>query len=271
MDGGLSRAADLLSAGGQDPRRTSRRVRRRARQPEPWHGTARHRQAGAARGRHRAPPHHPGPCARRRGGQVVAKAVGAQVVWLRRDAEGSGPPDSGAADRVHHLEYRHRRGLRRVARSAARRAARRRHRVVPARREPRAQPDHRDRQCGRAAEGRQPPAARRRPTARRARSRRAARLEARAQRADGEADRRAGHLRHRAQLQRHQRRRARAPAGVGRGGLHPVAVRGLLAARRRGDGQRDARSWPAARARCPRWSAPTASAPGWCVPPTSTT
>ena len=40
-----------------------------------------------------------------------------------------------------------------------------------------------------------------------------------------------------------------APAGVGRGGLHPVAVRGLLAARRRGDGQRHAdRGQPRGRA-----------------------
>ena len=60
------------------------------------------------------------------------------------------------------------------------------------------------------------------------------------ERADREAHRRARHLRHRAQLQRAVRLRAGRPAGIGRNRLHPFAVRGLLAARGGGDGQRHA-------------------------------
>ena len=45
--------------------------------------------------------------------QVVAKAAGAPVVRLRRDAEAGRPPDPRTADRVVDVGGRHRRGLRR--------------------------------------------------------------------------------------------------------------------------------------------------------------
>ncbi len=172
MDGGLPGAEDVLPAHGPYPGRAPRRVRRRARQPEPGHRSARHRAARPAGGRHGAPSDHPRPGAGRRRGEVVAKAVGAQMVWIRRDAEAGGAQASRTADGVVHLGDRHRRGLRSVARATARGATGRRHRTVQARRAPSAQPHRRHRQCRRPVEGRQPPAARRCPPARRTRSRR---------------------------------------------------------------------------------------------------
>ncbi len=79
-----------------------------------------------------------------------------------------------------------------------------------------------------------------------------------------------GHLRHRAQLQRPERRGAGRAAGVGRGGLYPVAVRRFLAARRGGHGQRHPdRGQPRGRA-ARGGRRRRRPAPGWCARPTST-
>ena len=227
------RAARLLAE-------RARRLRRRPRQPVPRHGAVDDRRAGPSCGGDRAPPDHPRPGPRRGGRAVVEKAVGAPLVRVRRDAEEGRPPDPRAADRLVDVGGRHRRGLRGVAEPAARGAARGGHRTVQARRAPGPQSDHRDRQRRRAAEGREPPAARGCAPARRTRPRTAAGRQTRTERTDREAHRRVGHLRHRAQLQRAVRLRAGGPARIGRNRLHPFAVRRFLAARRGGDGQRHA-------------------------------
>ncbi len=116
-------------------------------------------------------------------------------------------------------------------------AAGRGHRAVQAGRATGPQPHHRNRQRGRAAEGRQPPAACGRAAACRTRPGDSAGRQARAQRAHREADRRTGHLRHRAQLQWGVRLRTGRPIGVRRNRLHPFALRGILAACGGGDGQ----------------------------------
>ena len=238
VDGRFPRTEDVQPARGPAARRPARRLRRRPRQPEPRHRPVDDRRAGPAGGGDRAPSDHPGPGPRRGRRAVVAKAVGAPLVRVRGDAAEGRPADPRAADGLVDVGRRHRRRLRGVVRPTARGAAGGGHRAVQARRAPGAQPDHRDRQRRRAAEGRQPPAARRRAASGGTRPRTAAGRQARTQRTDREAHRRAGHLRHRAQLERALRLRAGRPARIGRNRLHSFAVRRFLAARRGGDGQR---------------------------------
>ena len=128
MDGRISGAEDVQPARRPGAGRAPRRLRRRARQPVPRHRPAEDRRAGPAGGGDRASSDHPGPRARRGRRTLVAKAVGAPLVWIRRDAEGGRARDSRTADRLVDLGRRHRRGLRGVTRSAACRSARRRHR-----------------------------------------------------------------------------------------------------------------------------------------------
>ena len=219
--------------------RAPRRLRRRPRQPVPGHRAAEDRRPRVCRWSR--------PCTTRSPATACSTSAAAPGGASRWCAGGTGSPRcrrrsparSRAADRLVDVGSRHRRGLRASPPDQLH--------VVPLgvdtelfkpAERPGPQPDHRDRQRRRAAQGRQPPAARGRAAARRARPRAAARRQARTQRPDREAHRRAGHLRHRAQLQRAVRLRAGRPAGVGRSRLHPFAVRGVLAARRRGDGQR---------------------------------
>ena len=86
VDGGLSGTTDVHDACRPVAGRPRRRFRRRPRQPEPGHRTADDRRRGPAGGGHRAPPHHPRPGARYRRRAMVAKTVGAPMVWVFHDA-----------------------------------------------------------------------------------------------------------------------------------------------------------------------------------------
>ena len=192
-----------------------------------------------------APPDHrrprPRPGAR---DQPVAALLAAALVLVPRHADAGRARDPPGAHGVRVLTRRHRRPDGRPRRAPARRARRHRPRRLPpdARDRPGPRAAHDDRERRRAAEGARPPPRGRGQGPHGAR-RRAPRRDrpAEAQEQDPRAHRAAGHRRPRRVREGRDDRADRRALRRGRGRVRAVAVRGLLAARGRGDGVRRAR------------------------------
>lgn len=240
MDRRFPRAADVLAARPPSSTGETRRVRRRARQPD-----ARVRAVGGHRRparHHHPPPDHRGPAAgagRRR--ELAAADVQAPLVRVHAHAEARRAPAPVRGHRLRHVPRRDRRAPGCASRADQRRAHRRRHRSVLAEsgRGGGAGPNRDDLQRRRTAQGPRLP----RRGARQGAGRAAGRASGRGRQAARGGSGRGGHRAVRARRRRrvrqgHQRPGARRPRAFGAGRLRALPLRGVLAARRRGHGHR---------------------------------